>query len=136
MATTASHSLHVTRTRSMSNTEQAYRILHLGFTVAPILAGLDKFLGLLADWTVYVPQSVANILPFSTSTFMMIVGVIEMFAGVLVATKPKIGAYVVAAWLGVIIINLLILGAYLDVALRDLGLLLGALALAKLSADR
>lgn len=120
----------------MSNTEQAYRILHLGFTVAPILAGLDKFLGLLADWTVYVPQSVANILPFSTSTFMMIVGVIEMFAGVLVATKPKIGAYVVAAWLGVIIINLLILGAYLDVALRDLGLLLGALALAKLSADR
>jgi hypothetical protein len=120
----------------MSNTEQAYRILHTGFIVAPLLAGLDKFLGLLADWTIYVPQSVANMLPFSTSTFIMIVGVIEMFAGVLVATKPKVGAYVVAAWLGVIILNLLILGNYYDVALRDLGLMLGALALAKLSADR
>jgi hypothetical protein len=136
MSISASPSIHAAQSRSMSNTEQAYRILHLGFIVAPIVAGLDKFLGLLADWTVYVPTSIASALPFSTSTFMMIVGVIEMAAGVLVATKPKIGAYVVAAWLGVIIINLLILGSYLDVALRDLGLMLGALALAKLSADR
>lgn len=111
---------------------QAYRILHIGFTVAPILAGLDKFTNLLADWTQYLAPFIANIIP--ASTFMMIVGVVEIIAGLLVFFKPRIGAYVVAAWLAGIIFNLLLVPGYLDVALRDLGLFLGALALARLSA--
>lgn len=111
---------------------QAYRILHLGFTIAPILAGLDKFTNFLVDWTQYLAPFLANIIP--SSTFMMIVGVVEIIAGLLVYLKPRIGAYVVAAWLAGIIVNLLLLPGYLDVALRDFGLFLGALALARLSA--
>ncbi len=110
---------------------QAYRILHIGFTVAPILAGLDKFTNLLADWTQYLAPFIGNIVP--ASTFMAIVGVVEILAGLLVFFKPRIGAYVVAAWLAGIIFNLLLVPGYLDVALRDLGLFLGALALARLS---
>lgn len=110
---------------------QAYRILHIGFTVAPILAGLDKFTNLLVDWTQYLAPFIANIVP--ASTFMGIVGVVEIVAGLLVFFKPRIGAYVVAAWLAGIIFNLLLVPGYLDVALRDLGLFLGALALARLS---
>lgn len=115
-------------------TYQAYQILHLGFVVAPVLAGADKFFGLLADWEKYVAPVVADVLPFGAHTFMLLVGAIEMAAGVLVAVKPRIGAYVVAAWLVGIIGNLLLSGAYYDVALRDLGLALGALALGRLSA--
>ena len=133
MAITAAPSFPSTVSRSLSNAEQAQRILHLGFVAAPALAGLDKFLGFLADWTIYVPQSVANTLPFSVEAFMMIVGVIEIAAGILVAMRPKIGGMVVTAWLGLIIVNLLILGSHLDVALRDLGLMLAAIALVKLS---
>lgn len=110
---------------------QAYRILHIGFTVAPILAGLDKFTNLLVDWTQYLAPFIGNIVP--ASTFMAIVGVVEILAGLLVFFKPRIGAYVVAAWLAGIIFNLLLVPGYLDVALRDLGLFLGALALARLS---
>lgn len=110
---------------------QAYRILHIGFTVAPILAGLDKFTNLLVDWTQYLAPFIANIVP--ASTFMGIVGLVEIIAGLLVFFKPRIGAYVVAAWLAGIIFNLLLVPGYLDVALRDLGLFLGALALARLS---
>src|SRR6476646_5507579 len=112
---------------------QAYRILHFGLVVAPILAGLDKFFHLLVNWDQYVPGVVAKMSPVPPHTLMLIVGVIEIVAGIGVAIKPRIFAYVVAAWLGVIIINLLLIPGYFDVALRDFGLLLAALALGGLS---
>ena len=105
---------------------QSYRILHVGFVVAPVLAGLDKFFNVLVDWDRYVA-------PFVTHTLMLVVGVIEIAAGVLVALRPRIGGYVVAAWLWAIIVNLLIAGDFFDIALRDFGLSLGALALARLA---
>jgi uncharacterized membrane protein YphA (DoxX/SURF4 family) len=112
---------------------QAYRILHFGFTVAPILAGLDKFFHLLVNWDQYLPGVVARVSPVSAHTLMFIVGGIEIVAGIGVAIQPRIFAYVVAAWLAVIIINLLLIPGYFDIALRDFGLLLAALALARLS---
>jgi uncharacterized membrane protein len=112
---------------------QAYEILHWGFTAAPILAGADKFFHLLCDWDKYLAPQVAAMLPFSGHTFMLIVGVIEIVAGIGVMLLPRIFAYVVSAWLIGIILNLVLAGAYLDVALRDLGLALGALALARLA---
>ena len=112
---------------------QAYEILHWGFTIAPILAGADKFFHLLCDWDKYLAPQVVSMLPFSGHTFMQIVGVIEIVAGIGVMLLPRIFAYVVSAWLVGIILNLLIAGAYFDVALRDLGLALGALALGRLA---
>ena len=113
---------------------QAYQILHWGFVAAPILAGLDKFFMKLTDWTVYLWPPLAK-LTGSAGTFMRIVGVIEIVAGVLVALKPRYAAYVVAAWLGGIIVNLLSYSGYYDVALRDFGLMLGALTLARLASE-
>jgi hypothetical protein len=112
---------------------QAYRILHVAFVVAPVLAGLDKFFDLLVDWDRYLAPVATDLLPFSAHTIMMVVGVVEIAAGVLVALRPRIGGYVVAAWLWAVIVNLLVLGDYSDIALRDLGLSLGALALARLA---
>lgn len=112
---------------------QAYRILHFGFTVAPIIAGLDKFLHLLVNWDQYLPATVNNMLGGHGHEFMYAVGVIEVIAGIGVFLKPKIFAYVVSAWLFLIIVNLLLIPGYFDVALRDLGLALGALALGRLS---
>ena len=133
MNTTIGQSHAVASTVTTSPGYQAYRILQFGFTVAPILAGLDKFLHLLVNWDQYVPGVVAGILPFPVHTLMFVVGVIEIVAGIGVALKPRIFAYIVAAWLAVIIINLLLIPGYFDVALRDFGLLLGALALGQLS---
>lgn len=112
---------------------QAYRVLHLGFVVAPVLAGADKFLMLLSEWTHYLWPVVPDLLGIAPRTFMGVVGVIEIAAGLLVAINPKVGGYVVSAWLVGIILNLLLLGQYYDVALRDLGLALGAFALARLA---
>lgn len=112
-------------------TYQAYQILHIGFTAAPILFGLDKFLNLMVDWSIYLAPFVDNIIP--ANIFMPIVGIVEIIAGLLVFFKPRIGAYVVAAWLLGIIINLLLVSGFFDVALRDFGLFLGVLALARLS---
>jgi hypothetical protein len=112
---------------------QAYQILHVAFTVAPILAGLDKFLHLLTNWDQYLAPAVNRLLGGHGHQFMLAVGVIEIVAGVGVALKPRYFAYVVTLWLLGIILNLLILPGYFDVALRDLGLALGALALARLS---
>ncbi|MDB4994029.1 MAG: hypothetical protein JWM74_1461 [Myxococcaceae bacterium] len=112
---------------------QAYEILHWGFVAAPVLMGLDKFAQLLTDWDAYVAPPIARALGGSTHGFMLVVGGIEIAAGLLVALRPRIGAYVVAAWLAGIIVNLLVGGHFLDVALRDFGLCLGALALARLS---
>ena len=110
---------------------QAYQILRIGFTAAPILFGLDKFLNLMVDWSQYLVPFVANMIP--ATTFMLIVGVVEIIAGLLVFFKPRLGAYVVAAWLLAIIVNLLLIPGFFDIALRDFGLFLGALALARLS---
>jgi hypothetical protein len=112
---------------------QAYQILHVAFVVAPTIAGLDKFFHVLVNWDQYLAPQLARVLPMSGHGFMLLVGVVELVAGLLVALKPRVGAYVVAAWLAGIIVNLLILGSFFDVALRDLGLLLGAVALGRLS---
>ena len=112
---------------------QAFLILRFGFTVAPIVAGLDKFLRLLTDWDKYLAPAVSNALGIAPHSFMMIVGAIEIAAGIVVALRPRFGGYLVAAWLLGIIGDLLLTGGYLDVALRDLGLCLGALSLARLA---
>jgi hypothetical protein len=112
---------------------QAYQALHFAFTVAPIIAGIDKFSMLLANWDAYLAPVVARMLPFSPHMFMMIVGAIEIAAGVLVAFRPRIFAYVVSAWLVGIIINLLLCGMFFDIALRDLGLAIAAFALGRLA---
>ena len=126
--------VHDVATDTRSPSYQAYQILHIGFTVAPILAGLDKFLNVLTDWDKYLAPSVNNILGGHGRQFMMAVCVIEMVAGIGVLIKPKIFGYVVGLWLLGIIVNLLMIPGYFDVALRDLGLSLGAFALARLSA--
>ena len=114
---------------------QAYQILHLGFTAAPILAGIDKFFHLLCNWDQYLAPWVANLSPVGGHKLMLAAGVIEVAAGVLVALKPRIGAPVVAAWLCLIMVNLVTMGSFLDVALRDLGLALGACALWRLALE-
>jgi len=113
---------------------QAHRLLHVGFVVAPLLAGFDKFTHLLTNWNQYLAPSVARISPIGPHALMQVVGVVEIGAAALVAVRPRIGGYVVAGWLAAIILNLLALGGYYDIALRDFGLALGALALARLSA--
>lgn len=114
---------------------QAYQILHVAFVVAPIIAGFDKFFHLLVNWDMYLAPAIANLSPIGAHGLMLVVGVVEIAAGILVGFKPRIFAYVVAAWLLLIIIDLLILPGYFDIALRDFGLLLGALALARLSRE-
>lgn len=118
-----------------SPARQAFWILRLGFIAAPILAGLDKFFHVLANWDKYLPPFVNNMTGGHGHELMLAVGVIEVAAGIGVAVKPRIFSYVVAAWLGLIIVNLLLIPGYYDVALRDFGLLLGALALGRLSAS-
>jgi uncharacterized membrane protein YphA (DoxX/SURF4 family) len=112
---------------------QAFRLLHLGFIAAPILAGLDKFFHLLVNWDQYVPPIVAQLSPIGAHELMLVAGVIEIVAGIGVALKPRLFAYVVAGWLALIIVNLLLIPGYFDVALRDFGLFLAALALGRLS---
>jgi uncharacterized membrane protein YphA (DoxX/SURF4 family) len=115
--------------------KQAFWILRAAFTAAPIAFGLDKFLGLMTDWPQYLAPWIDDLLPGSAEDVMYAVGTIEILAGVLVALKPRYGAPLVAAWLGGIIVNLLTFSGWYDIALRDFGLLLGALALARLALD-
>jgi uncharacterized membrane protein YphA (DoxX/SURF4 family) len=112
---------------------QAFALLRSAFTVAPIAFGLDKFFNVMVDWPTYLAPWIDDIVPGSGQDFMYVVGVIEILAGIVVALRPRYGAYVVAAWLGAIIVNLLTYAGYYDIALRDLGLLLGALTLARLA---
>jgi uncharacterized membrane protein YphA (DoxX/SURF4 family) len=112
---------------------QAFLLLRVAFTVAPILFGLDKFFNVMVDWESYLAPWINDIIPGSASTAMHLVGVIEIVAGIFVALKPRYGAYVVAAWLAGIILNLLTYSGYYDIALRDFGLMLGALTLARLA---
>jgi uncharacterized membrane protein YphA (DoxX/SURF4 family) len=113
---------------------QAFVTLRVGFTVLPIVMGIDKFFNNLVNWEQYLAHWIANISPFTATGTMHVVGVIEIAAGVLVALKPRYFAYLVAAWLGGIILDLLTYSGYYDVALRDFGLLLGAVTLARLAA--
>lgn len=112
---------------------QAFRILQAAFIAAPILAGLDKFFHLLVNWDQYLPAVISRLSPINGHQLMLAVGVVEIIAGIGVAWKPRIFAWVVAAWLVVIIANLLLIPGYFDIALRDFGLFLAALALARLS---
>lgn len=125
-ATTAPHDRR-------SPTYQAFLLLRTVFTIAPIVFGLDKFFNVLTDWPQYLAPFINNVAPGSAENAMMMVGVIEIIAGILVALRPRIGGYVVALWLAGIVLNLLLLPGFYDVALRDFGLFVAALALARLS---
>lgn len=118
---------------SREGAHQAFVLLRTVFTIAPIAFGLDKFFGLLTDWDAYLAPWINDIVPGTAHQVMLVVGVVEILAGVLVAVRPALGGYVVAAWLLGIIVNLVTMGEYYDVALRDFGLLVGALALARLA---
>jgi hypothetical protein len=113
---------------------QAYALLRAAFTIAPIAFGVDKFFNVMVDWPAYLAPWVDDIVPGSGQDLMYVVGAIEIVAGVAVLLKPRYGAYLVAAWLGGIVVNLLTYSGYYDVALRDFGLMLGALTLARLAA--
>jgi hypothetical protein len=112
---------------------QAFWLLRTGFTVAPVLFGLDKFSHLLVNWDRYLAPRVDHLLPGTAHQAMYAVGVIEIVAGLVVALRPRVGAYLVAAWLAGIIVNLLLIPGFYDIALRDFGLLLAALTLARLA---
>ena len=125
--------LRVNGTTAVDPARQAFLLLRTVFTVAPIVFGLDKFVNVLADWTIYLAPHATALVPVPAQTLMYAVGVVEIIAGIAVAVRPQFGSLLVAAWLGGIIINLLLLGAFFDVALRDFGLFVGALALNRLS---
>lgn len=112
---------------------QAFTLLRIGFTVAPILFGVDKFLDWLVDWRIYLAPELNDVIPGNAHQAMLAIGAIEIVAGLVVALRPKFGGYLVAAWLGGIIVNLLLQADFYDIALRDFGLLLGALTLARLA---
>jgi hypothetical protein len=114
-------------------TYQAFWLLRIGFTVAPILFGLDKFLGILTNWDQYLAPRLDNLVPGTAHQAMFTIGVIEIVAGIAVLLKPRFGAYLVAAWLAGIIVNLLLIPGFYDIALRDFGLMLAALTLARLA---
>jgi hypothetical protein len=114
-------------------TVQAFWLLRIGFIVAPILFGLDKFAHVLVDWDIYLAPEFSDLLNAEAHTLMYFVGAIEIVAGLVVAVRPRFGGYLVAAWLAGIIVNLLMMADYYDIALRDFGLLLAALTLARLA---
>lgn len=118
---------------AIQQAHSAQKILKFTYVLVPIVAGLDKFTNLLTNWEDYLSEPVLSILPFSAGTFMVIVGIIEIAAGVLVLLRPRIGAYVVMAWLIAIALTLVLGGKYFDVAVRDLVMAVGAFVLAKLS---
>jgi hypothetical protein len=118
------------------HSHEAYSILRWGFAALPIIAGADKFFHYLTNWNQYISPLVSNLISkagLTTVSFMQIVGGIEILAGLLVAFKPRYGAYMVSAWLVAVGVNLILTGGFLDVALRDFGLALGAFALGRLS---
>ena len=112
---------------------QAFWLLRVAFTIAPIVFGLDKFANVLVNWERYLAPWIRDLSPLSATGTMHVVGVIEIVAGLAVAIKPRYGAYLVAAWLGGIVVNLLSYSGYYDIALRDFGLMLGALTLGRLA---
>jgi hypothetical protein len=117
---------------TIQNAQNVQQVMKYTYGLVPIVAGLDKFTNLLTDWKSYVAPSISSALPFSASTFMAIIGIIEIVAGIIVLVRPHIGGYIVMAWLIVIALTLLIGGQY-DVAVRDLVMAIGAFSLARLS---
>lgn len=137
MATTTAPMTHRSTVRATALSDpvqQAFWLLRVGFTIAPIAFGLDKFAHVLVDWDRYLAPEFSDLLNAEPHTLMYLVGIVEIAAGLLVAVRPRIGGYVVAAWLAGIIFNLLLMADYYDIALRDFGLLLGALTLGRLAA--
>ncbi len=133
MTTDVSTSSTARKTALSDHTYQAFLLLRTVFTVAPIVFGLDKFTNLLVDWPIYLAPWVDGLVPGTAQQAMYAVGVIEIVAGIAVALAPRFGAWLVAAWLAGIIVNLLTFPGYFDIALRDFGLLVGAVALARLA---
>jgi hypothetical protein len=133
ITSTDARAVAVTEERLSNPAFQSFTLLRVGFAVAPILFGLDKFLNWLVDWRIYLAPQIDDLVPGNAHQAMLAVGVIEIIAGIVVAVRPKFGGYLVAAWLAGIIVNLLIAADFYDIALRDFGLLLGALALARLA---
>jgi len=137
--TTAPSGITAPATRSQAErlrddpTYQAFWLLRIGFTVAPVLFGLDKFAHVLTNWDKYLAPWVNDLVPGTAHQAMYVVGVVEVVAGLAVLVRPRFGGYLVAAWLLGIIVNLLSIGGYGDIALRDVGLLLAALTLARLA---
>jgi hypothetical protein len=125
----------VERIAPRSSSLAAFRCLQVGYTILPVVAGIDKFTRLLADWDMYLAAPIQRLIPFRGDAFMYGVGAIEILAGLLVAVRPRVGAWVVAAWLGGITLNLLIQRPFLDIALRDIGLIFGACALGLLARE-
>jgi uncharacterized membrane protein YphA (DoxX/SURF4 family) len=112
---------------------QAFALLRLGFTVAPLAVGIDKFFNAMTDWPQYLAPWIDDVLPGSAQDFMYVVGAVEILAGLVVLLKPRYGGYLVAAWLAGIVVNLLSYPGWYDIAVRDVGLALGALTLARLA---
>ena len=119
-------------TNSNDIVRSVWMVLRSTFGIVPIVAGLDKFTDLLTNWDMYLHPGIASMLPFSVHLFMQIVGVIEVVAGIIVLAKPTVGGYIVMAWLICIALTLLASGKYLDVAVRDLVMAIGALSMARL----
>jgi hypothetical protein len=128
---------HITHVRAFTPAYQAYQILHVAFTIAPLLAGADKFFHLMVNWDQYLSPVAVRMLPASVSahTFMRAVGVVEIIAALIVAVAPVLGGWIVGLWLCGIVLNLLSIPGYFDIALRDVGLALGAFALARLASE-
>jgi uncharacterized membrane protein YphA (DoxX/SURF4 family) len=127
--------LHSTLDRFRSDPAyQGYTLLRIGFAVLPVVFGIDKFANVLVNWEQYLAPWINDIVPGSATSAMYAVGVVEIIAGLAVLLKPRYGAYLVAAWLGGIVVNLLTYSGYYDIALRDFGLMLAALTLARLAA--
>lgn len=135
MATATSDYANHAHTASSDRVERVTTILRWTYGLVPIVAGADKFLHLLTDWDKYLAPVVTEIIPLSPETFMSIVGVIEIIAGIIVLVKPKLGSLIVACWLIAIAINLLLTGQYFDVAVRDTVMAIGAFSLYLLTSD-
>jgi hypothetical protein len=133
MTSSVAHPESPSTSRTDRAGQEAFWILRAAFTVAPILFGLDKFANVMTNWPKYLAGQFNDLIPGDAHQAMLMVGVVEVVAGVLVFLRPRIGAYVVVLWLAGIITNLLLIGGYGDVALRDFGLLLAALALARIA---
>lgn len=120
-------------TKNQQNIRTLWTILKYTFVIVPIAAGADKFLNLLVEWNTYLHPTLADLLPFSASAFMMIVGIIEIIAGIIVLKWTRLGAYIVSAWLSLIALSLLLSGHHLDVAVRDIAMAISVYVLAKLT---
>lgn len=129
MATITSNYAGRTSGEAVTKVDRVTNLLHWTYGLVPIAAGADKFTNILTDWTQYLAPAVVNMIPISAESFMMIVGVIEIVAGIIVLVKPRIGSLIVGCWLLGIVVNLLLTGQYFDIAVRDTVMAIGAFCL-------